>query len=112
MDKIVEIEIRFNWGRELAYPTNPIARTFAAIAGKATLSLEVLGHIQRLGFTVQRKVVAPSSFEREIDAVTGGRLVASGSVLPGTAPDISPEAKAAVADVWFHGSTQEDSDSK
>lgn len=81
MAKIVEIEIREHYGKERAYPANDIAKTFASLANTKSFSIEALAHIQRLGFTVQRKAKLPSAFEREIEAVTG-RVVATGPVVP------------------------------
>jgi hypothetical protein len=81
MAKIVEIEIREYYGKERAYPANDIAKTFASLANTKSFSIEALAHIQRLGFTVQRRAKLPSVFEREIEAVTG-RVVATGPVVP------------------------------
>ena len=82
MAKIVEIEIREYYGKERAYPANDIAKTFASLANTKSFSIEALAHIQRLGFTVERRAKLPSAFEREIEAVTAGRVVATGPVIP------------------------------
>lgn len=82
MAKIVEIEIREYYGKERAFPANDIAKTFASMAKTKSFSIEALAHIQSLGFTVERKAKSPSAFEREIEAITAGRVVATGPVLP------------------------------
>ena len=81
MAKIVEIEIREYYGKERAFPANDIAKTFASMAKTKSFSIEALTHIQSLGFTVERKAKSPTAFEREIEAVTAGRVVATGPVI-------------------------------
>ncbi len=49
--KIV-IEIKSVYGNEMIYPINEEAKTFAAIAGKKTLSRSDIAKIKSLGFEV------------------------------------------------------------
>ena len=63
MNNIVEIDVRTVYGKELSYPRNSVASTFAKLTGKKTLTVNNLKHIANLGYEI--KQVHPLYF-REI----------------------------------------------
>ena len=48
----IKIEIRNNYGQDMAYPACSTARKFAAIAGTKTLTAEVITYIKAIGFQI------------------------------------------------------------
>ncbi len=53
----IKIEIRNNYGQDVAYPACSKAESFARIAGTKTLTAEVIAHIKAIGYqiTVQQQ---------------------------------------------------------
>lgn len=49
---IITVQIKSNYGKEAIYPVCQKALSFAAIAGKQTLSRNDIAHIKDIGFTV------------------------------------------------------------
>ena len=57
VNMIVKYEVRNVYGNERLYPANDVARRFALLLNKQTLSRFHLQTIRELGFTVQAKTV-------------------------------------------------------
>lgn len=53
MNKVLMVTVKNVYGKELIYPVNDVAQTFADISGQKTLSRETLKHAQTLGFVVE-----------------------------------------------------------
>ena len=51
-NKIIYVEERDNYGSKRIYPICPKGRLFARLAGKKTLTLEVIETIKKLGYTI------------------------------------------------------------
>lgn len=48
----IKIQIKNQYGQERVYPLCPAAKTFARIAGTATLTPDVIEQIKKLGYRV------------------------------------------------------------
>jgi len=56
----VTIEVKQQYGKELAYPVDDNAKSFCQLAGTKTLSRDQLRKIKDLGFDVQIKMASTS----------------------------------------------------
>lgn len=55
MDQTILVSVRNVYGNELIYPVCDIAKKFALLVGKKTLSISDIELIKSLGFTVEVK---------------------------------------------------------
>jgi hypothetical protein len=52
MEKIMQVEVKSVYGKELVYPANQIARQFALLTGQKTFSHDQLAVIESMGYTI------------------------------------------------------------
>jgi hypothetical protein len=52
MDKIMQIEVKSVYGKELVYPANQIACKFSLLTGQKTFSHQQLALIESMGYTI------------------------------------------------------------
>jgi histone H3/H4 len=50
----IKVEVKQVYGNQMIYPVCDSAKTFAALAGKKTLSVDDIKKIRSLGFTVEQ----------------------------------------------------------
>ncbi len=54
-NKTITVSIKNIYGRDVVYPICDDAKSFAQLAGTKTLTMDAIGHIKNLGYTVSVK---------------------------------------------------------